>query len=281
MRRGCPVTLPTVVIPVYNAAAPLRACLDSLEACSPEAPVLLVDDASSDASVVPMLRAWCAISGRRRLLANARNRGFVHTANRGMREAAGDVVLLNSDTVVTPGWLEALVACLASDARIATATPWTNNGEIVSFPEFCRAAPVPDDPAAIAAAIHAAGPPAYPDLPTAVGFCMAIARRAIERIGLFDEASFGRGYGEENDFSLRAAAAGMRNVLCDDAYVAHLGGGSFSPLGLTPDAQSMARLLRKHPGYQALVEDFIRRDPLAGRRAQLARAVQRASAGIS
>ena len=125
---------------------------------------------------------------------------------------------------------------------------------------------MPGDLVSVAGAVGAAGEASYPGLPTAVGFCMAISRRAIERIGRFDEATFGRGYGEENDFCLRAIAAGMRNVLCDDVYVAHVGGRSFGPLGLRPNDDSMQRLLARHPDYLERVRAFIAADPLADRR---------------
>jgi GT2 family glycosyltransferase len=186
------------------------------------------------------------------------------------------VVLLNADTELTPDWLQGLARCLDSDAAIATATPWTNNGEIASLPAFCQVNPVPPDRAAVARVIAAAGPPVYPELPTAVGFCMAIARRAIERVGLFDEQLFGRGYGEENDFSMRARSAGLRNVLCDDVYIVHLGNRSFGPLGLKPDEDSMRRLLSRHPDYLDLVQAFIAQDPLAGRRQAILDALHRA-----
>jgi GT2 family glycosyltransferase len=115
-------------------------------------------------------------------------------------------------------------------------------------------------------------------MPTAVGFCMAISLRAISRIGLFDEATFGRGYGEENDFCQRAEKAGMRNVLCDDAYVVHHGGASFGPLGLKPDQNSMNRLLARHPDYMRKVSEFIETDPLKVRRQQILDCLERNSA---
>ena len=266
--------LPTVIIPVFNAFEHLQACLESV-ADAEHGDVLLIDDASSDERIQSLLDEWLNGSPARSLLSNDRNRGFVFSINRGISHVPGDVVLLNSDTLVTPGWLENLADCLASDPDIATATPWSNNGEIVSFPHFCIAGPVPEKPAHLAAAMRSAGSPVYPGLPTAVGFCMAISRQAIERVGLFDEQTFGRGYGEENDFSMRVIAEGMKNVLCDNAYVAHHGGGSFSPLGLRPDSGSMRRLLGKHPHYQGLIEDFIRKDPLQGRRQVLIESVQR------
>jgi GT2 family glycosyltransferase len=274
--------LPAVVVPVYNAALELDRCLRSLRSTVPPGvETVLIDDASPDPGVGEVLRRWQAqaVPGWR-YLANPENLGFVATANRGMRETAGDVVLLNADTEVTPGWLQGLARCLDSDPAIATATPWTNNGEIASLPRFCAANPPPGDLSAFSASWTAAmqelGPPVYPELPTAVGFCMAVARRAIDRVGLFDEARFGRGYGEENDFSLRARAAGLRNVLCDDVYVVHLGGRSFGPLGLRPDETSMQCLLDRHPDYLDRVHAFIQEDPLAARREAVLGALARA-----
>ena len=260
-----------VIVPVFNALEHLSACLSSIaRTVPPGTRVLLIDDASTDERVLPLLRDWAGQDpASRELLVNEQNRGFVATANRGLRRATTGVVLLNSDTIVTAGWLERLGACLASDDTIATATPWSNNGEIVSIPGFCQDNEAPRDADAVAGAIRSCGEPRYPEIPTAVGFCMAISQRAILDVGLFDEATFGLGYGEENDFCMRATEAGLRNVVCDDAYVVHTGGGSFGPLGLQPDADSMQRLLQKHPRYQELVSQFIREDPLAGRRAQI------------
>ena len=270
---------PLVIIPVFNAFEYLRRCLESLAMASPESEVLVIDDASSDERVPALLKTWEAARGNRHLLKQVKNRGFVHTVNTGMMSVNGDVVLLNSDTEVTPGWLEALSACLDTVDRIATITPWTNNGEIVSFPEFCRSNPAPLDPQGIARVLQETGTADYPEIPTAVGFCMAISRTALETIGFFDEQTFGHGYGEENDFSMRARAAGLRNVLCDNAYVVHHGAASFGPLGLAPGEDSMQRLLSLHPGYMDLVSQFIRDDPLAGRRQRLAEALS--DAGIA
>lgn len=272
----------SIIIPVYNAPDELDACLDSVwSTVQDRAEVMLIDDASPDPGTRAVLRRW-----RERLLprwkfhANGENLGFVVTANRGMSLAPGDVVLLNSDTVVTPGWWEGLQRCLASDPAIATATPWTNNGEIASIPVFCEVNPVPPDPARVADIVRRSGQPCYPDLPTAVGFCMAISRSVIDRIGKFDQALFGKGYGEENDFSVRARQAGFRNVLCDDVYVAHLGGRSFGPAGMQPDEASMQRLLSRHPEYLELVQAFIATDPLAHRRTELLEALQRAGVAL-
>jgi GT2 family glycosyltransferase len=200
--------LPEVIVPIHDGYAALEPCLASLAgALPPGARVQLVDDASTDPRVATALERF-ATSARLEATVHHQpvNLGFVATVNAAMARATGDVVLLNSDTIVTAGWLQRLAACAASDPRIATATPFSNNAEICSFPEFCRANPVPADPDAVARACAASGPAEYPELPTAVGFCMLIRRAALDVVGDFDAATFGRGYGEENDFCLRGRA---------------------------------------------------------------------------
>ncbi len=272
--------LPAVVIPVHNAPDELDRCLASVYATVPAGvEVIVIDDASTGAEVTEVLGRWQQRAGPSwRFRYQQQNLGFVGTANRGMAMTQRDVVLLNSDTETTTGWLEGLHRCLASDPSIATATPWTNNGEIASIPQFCTANPAPQNPDAVARVIARTGTASYPELPTAVGFCMAVSRHALDTLGLFDEETFGLGYGEENDFSMRAQQAGLRNVLCDDVYVVHLGGRSFGPLGLKPDERSMRRLLLRHPGYLRQVEEFISADPLAARREELIQALK--SAGL-
>lgn len=273
------MSLPSVIVPVFNAFEKLQACLESISRTVPDGTrVLLIDDASTDKRVRPLLESWAnEAKPARRLLVHDVNRGFVATANHGMQMAEMDVILLNSDTEVTSGWIQKLKSCLDSDTSIATATPWSNNGEIVSIPGFCLSNPPPPDPEAVASIIESCGQVSYPEMPTAVGFCMAISFRAIRRIGLFDEETFGRGYGEENDFCQRAEQAGMRNVLCDDAYVVHHGGASFGPLGLKPDENSMSRLLARHPEYLIKVNEFIKSDPLQTRRQQILDCLERKS----
>ena len=269
----------SIVLPVYRAAAELASCLASLERTLPHGVrVWVADDASPDAAVAQVLAQACARGVLDlHVVRRPANLGFVGNVNLALAETApDDVILLNSDTCAAPGWYEAMLACAQSDARIATITPWSNNAEICSFPEFCRAAPVPDaeQAARIAQAARDKGAPGYPELPTGVGFCMFMRRAALVAIGDFDAATFGRGYGEENDFCQRAIGHGWRNVLCDDAYVAHLGGASFGLEGHHPGGENLARLTARYPHYNAQVADFILRDPLAPLRERIAAIVQ-------
>src|SRR5580765_769860 len=123
-----------IVVPVYNAVADLRRCIDSVLACtSGDYRLLLIDDASTDASVQSYF-AELKTRGLPQvtLLANATNLGFTLTANRGIEcaRATADVVLLNSDTIVTRGWLDKMARCARSDPTIGTITPFSNNAEI-------------------------------------------------------------------------------------------------------------------------------------------------------
>src|SRR5208282_4359303 len=268
-----------IVVPVYNAAGHLARCVDSVLAhSSGDWRLLLIDDASPEIAI----RAYFSGLQARRLPQvslhrNERNLGFTLSANRGLREARAhaDVVLLNSDTVVTRDWLGKLARCAASDPRIGTITPFSNNAEICSWPKFCHNNPWPSaqDPEPLLAALERACVPTYPDLPTGVGFCFYIRRALIAAIGGFDPA-FGLGYGEENDFCLRAAAAGYRNVLCEDAFVLHLGGSSFGDKRAELSRRNTALLLERHPGYLDLVHGYIAADPLRPLR-ELARSEHR------
>jgi GT2 family glycosyltransferase len=258
----------TVIVPAFGALPTLERCLLSVVANSGLAHSVVLADDASPADPFDGLIATVreALGERFQAVRREVNLGFVGNVNRAMADTRGDVVLLNSDTVVTPGWLERLGEAFASDPRIATATPWSNNAEICSIPDFCRSNALPSDAATWAEAALQAGPPCYPDLPTGVGFCMAIRRAAWDEVGDLDQATFGRGYGEENDFCLRAAGHGWRNVLCDNAFVAHEGGVTFAAEGLVPGGENLARLVARYPDYNRRVAEFIMADPLRARR---------------
>ena len=101
-----------------------------------------------------------------------------------------------------------------------------------------------------------------------MGFCMWIRRKALTQCGNFDAETFGRGYGEENDFCRRVDAMGWRNILCVNAYVAHTGAASFGPIGLGPGGDNLQKLLVRWPDYHEQVARFILEDPLRELREQ-------------
>jgi GT2 family glycosyltransferase len=265
------VNLPTIIIPVFNAYEAIDICLGSLLKTLPEsAQVLLADDASTDPRISDLLLQFKKIA-RFSVVIKTRdqNLGFPANCNAAFKEAGdNDVLLLNSDTVFTRGCLERMRECAASDKKIATVTPWSNNAEICSYPGFCENNPLPEDIELMAEAAALIEGPVAPELPTAMGFCMWIARAALKQCGNFDAETFGRGYGEENDFCRRVASMGWRNVMCVNAYVAHSGGASFGPIGLGPGGDNLQRLLVRWPDYHEQVARFIMQDPLRELREQ-------------
>lgn len=270
-----------VVVPVYRGMRDTRRCLESVLAarCQTRFELVVVDDCSPEPEISAFLDRL-AESGWITLLRNLRNTGFVGAVNRGMRlHPERDVVLLNSDAEVANDWLDRLAACAASAPDIATVTPFSNNATICSYPFDGWTGEVPGTLGLagldrLFAATHAG---VSADLPTAVGFCMFIRRACLDRIGLFDEQRFGRGYGEENDFSLRAAKAGWRNVLCADTFVYHRGGVSFGPGRDELMRNAEQALLQVHPDYNERVAVFVAADPLDGLRKDIDRA--RAASG--
>ena len=262
-----------VIIPLFNAFADVQACLTRVVKNSPpNARIILIDDASTDFRIRALL-ADLSSSGDARLhiLYNEVNQGFVRTVNRGLLLSKNDVVLLNSDTLVPPAWLENLQACAQSRPQVGTVTPFSNNAEICSYPVFCRETLVANlDLNDLEAALKVVDDGNYPEIPTAVGFCMYIRRELIDRIGVFDAERFGQGYGEENDFCMRATAAGFCHLLCTNTYVVHRGGRSFQAETQTLKENNLKALLQLYPDYSDQIAKFVAADPIQPYRQRVA-----------
>jgi GT2 family glycosyltransferase/glycosyltransferase involved in cell wall biosynthesis len=255
-----------ILIPVFEATADLAACLDSIIACtSSEHSVLVLDDASQDSAIE---RNVLRLAGQYSQLSydrSCKNLGFVGNVNRALQRTRNDVVILNSDTLVTPGWLEAIIDCRDSCKAIGIVSPLSNNATILSVPQFNADNDLPAGmtPAHMASLVAAVSKRTYPRIPTAVGFCMLITRSTIDRLGLFDPA-FGRGYGEECDYSVRAWRAGIEVACCDNAFVFHRGSASFGQGAAVSSEKIRNRHLlnQRWPGYEQAVQRFCANNPL-------------------
>jgi GT2 family glycosyltransferase/glycosyltransferase involved in cell wall biosynthesis len=255
-----------VIIAAYRGLQETQHCLNSVleDPDRPPGQVIVVEDCSPE----PKLTAWLrtlARGGRITLLHNARNLGFVASVNRGMEVAgAHDVALLNSDTVVPHGWLRRLAAQAYAVPRVASVSPFSNNATICGYPSVAGVSPAFGlDVRAIDAVCRSVNVGRHVEVPTTVGFCMYIRRAALNDVGLFDHKTFGHGYGEENDFCLRAVARGWRHMLACDTYVFHEGNVSFGPDAERRKQRSLAALVARYPDYPSLIDRHVRRD-LAG-----------------
>jgi GT2 family glycosyltransferase len=253
-----------VIVPVYRDAHATRRCIESVLGAANDTPyaLIVIDDASPEAEIKAYL-ATLAGEARVSLMENATNLGFVATVNRALAlHDDRDVVLLNSDTEVASGWLDRLRQCAQAQDDVGTVTPFSNNATICAYPRCCADNPLPDgmSVADLDAVFKEVNAGACVDLPTGVGFCMYIRRACLEQVGHLDEAGFGRGYGEENDFSLRAAAKGWRNVLCADAFVYHQGGCSFADEREKLISQASEVLRQRYPDYTGTILRFMAED---------------------
>ncbi|WP_174299447.1 glycosyltransferase family 2 protein [Caulobacter sp. S45] len=258
-----------VIVPVHDARAKTLLCLRSLLSAACELPhrVLVVDDASSDPQLRAELAALAQIA-RIDLVTSDTNLGFSAAVNLGLKTCAGcDVVLLNSDTEVFDGWLDRLHRVARSHARVGTVTPLSNSATILSYPIQLRDNPAPLELGwAALDGIFASRSHAPLEAPTAVGFCMYITRACLAETGGLDGEAFPHGYGEENDFCLRAAAGGWRHMVAADTFVAHHGAASFGSRRPGLVAAGLKILSARYPHYRSQVDDFIARDPLAALR---------------
>ena len=273
-----PARQATLVMPVFNGMTVLPEALDRIARHSgADWRLILVEDHSTDAAVLPFLEEWCAAeerSGRVTLLRTERNTGFVGAVNLALERAEAwpedPVVLVNSDALVPSGWLPRLLAPL-SDPSVASVTPMSNDAEIFSVPTLCHRSDLVPGAVDRIDAVAARLDPAVASVaaPTGVGFCMALAPRFLSQVPRFDTV-FGRGYGEENDWCQRTIALGGRHLGIGNLFVEHRGGVSFG----NADKQrllerNLAELARRHPGYEGQVQDFVQHDPMAGARLAL------------
>lgn len=219
-----------IIIPIYNAFDDLVQCFESIQKWTglTRNRLILVNDKSPDERVYEYLEK--IRKGNIIVIHNEKNKGFSANINIGMAQSEeNDVILLNSDTVVTKNWVEKLQACAYSDRTIATVTPLSNNATLCSVPNFCVENKLPDGYTVdeYAELIERISLKRYPKIPVAHGFCMYVKREVINKIGNFDAETFQRGYGEENDFCCRAIEAGYHHVMCDDTFILHTGTSSF------------------------------------------------------
>lgn len=221
-----------IIVPVHNGLHVVKKCLNSiLERTKYPYHLYIIDDAS-DEHTQKWLKDWVAMNKFKTdmtLVINKKNRGFCATCNRGVEMGNNPfLVLQNSDTIVTEGWLTKMVRACLADKRNAIINPATNNTALIGVPlrngfNYQQMNKMLELKA-----------PKYPIImPT--GFCFFVRRKVWEQIGGLDEGF--KSYGEESDFWMRTLKCidqdtgefpQYRSVLADDTYIFHERGSSFS-----------------------------------------------------
>lgn len=252
-----------VIVPIYNGYEYLIRLFEDLPKTEMSCRFILVDDKSPDERVHRLEKEFAAAHDNAILLENEENVGFVGSVNRGIAFSANHVALVNTDTELPQGWPERLMDPILYMDKVASATPYTNSGTLFSFPNFCynnriyrgKSVETLDS-------YFRMLKPVYTAAPTGVGFCMGMSRTVIDQIGLFDQETFGRGFGEENDWCQRALRLGYRNVHVDNLFVYHKHGGTFVSEEKERLIEAHMDTLRKrYPSYDSQVSSYARRDP--------------------
>ena len=259
MAKASPVT---IVVPVYADWPSLKDCLSSLKALvDKHHKIMLINDNGPQANFLEKkIKTTITEFPNFQYYRNSKNLGFLQTCNRAVQEldkTTNDILLLNSDTKVTPGFLEEMLGVLYVSDRIGTVSPRSNNATIATIP-LSAAVQKGIDPEKSYRLFKKMNKrlPRYNEIPTALGFCMLIRRKVIEEFGLFDKV-FGKGYGEENDFSMRIKQGGYISALSNRSYVFHQEARSFKmKTKLKLISKNQAIIEQRYPDYQQAVRDY-------------------------
>lgn len=254
----------TVVIPVYADWNSLKDCIASLKQYLVNRhKVLLVNDSGPEADELETnIKKAIVDLPNFKYYRNSKNLGFVKTCNRVVMEldkTDNDILILNSDTKVTPGYLEEMLSVLYANDKYGTVSPRSNNANNCTIPlaAFIGKKGIKPEKSYKIFQKYKNKLPRYSVAPTTHGFCMLVRRSVIKKYGLFDEG-FGKGYAEENDFCMRIKRRGFISVLCNRAYVFHLEAKSFT----TQEKVAMVSRNRKiiderYPEYKPAITRFI------------------------
>jgi N-acetylglucosaminyl-diphospho-decaprenol L-rhamnosyltransferase len=223
-----------VVIVAYRCRELLRRCLDALLAnpAQRQMTVTVVDNDSRDGTVEMVRAEYPQV----RLFASDTNLGFSAANNRAIRASGGDYVLaLNPDTEVTPGALERLCALLDERQEVGIVGPALEQADGTPDHAAKRSFPTPlsalghftgvgrrRDSGTLAA--YRAPEVAEGPVDAVNGAFMLMRRRALDRVGLFDEGYWM--YMEDLDLSYRFAEAGWVTWYEPAVTVRHLKAGT-------------------------------------------------------
>ena len=255
----------SIVIPIFNAYEDTKKCIESvLENTTIKFQLILINDCSTDLRINHLLKSYEKYPNIT-VIHNQVNQGFTKNVNMGIQQSETDVILLNSDTIVTPRWVQKIIISAYSDEKIGTLTPISNASDISvpvmginnKIPSFLNT----NEMSLLVEKVSANGNLVAP---TGNGFCLFIKRDLIKDIGLFDEEHFGKGYGEETDFTLRAKKNGWKNVRNDSIFIYHKRSASFtSDKANALKEKHKSILLKRYPKMFIEWGEFIESQELA------------------
>lgn len=255
----------SIIVPVYGDWESLAKNIAALKRCVPassSAQVYYVNDCGPEADVLE--ESILRNIGTRKNFHYSRNRqnlGFVQNCNNAVANIIPkdtDVLLLNSDAIVTKNFLRRMQETLYAESDIAAVCPRSNAATIFSVPMKPKAGRTYSMRGSYLKYLtirHRL--PKYYISPIAHGFCMLLRREVIDEYGLFDEI-YGKGYGEENDFCMRVREHGWKCAVANKAYVFHYKARSFSEEKRSKLVEQNEKTLdKRYPEYRTLVREYV------------------------
>jgi GT2 family glycosyltransferase len=215
-----------IIIPIWNKKELTKNCIDSIVRCTIYPYKIIAVDNASNLSTKEYLES---LKKQDRfdfiLIRNEQNLGNTKAVNQGIVASRGEFIcILDNDTVVTPGWLEEMVAIAQSQGNIGIVNPLSNT--LGTSPRTNSARDIEE---CARECLKYKGQ--YVELGACVGFCTVVKREVIDKIGGWDEA-FSPGYFDDTEYSYRAMKAGYKSVCAKGAYVYHSEHASFKDKNL-------------------------------------------------
>jgi GT2 family glycosyltransferase len=244
-----------IIVCVHNAFEDVKRCLFSIMDNTDGPFTLILVNDGSDEETTAFLTEFTDQHQNIRYIHNEKARGYTRAANQGLRSSTTDlVILLNSDTVVSRDWVNRMASTMFASEKIGLVGPLSNTASWQSIPDISEGGDWASNPLPEGLSIHDMADlvakysgQIYPRVPLLNGFCWMFNRELIKDIGYLDEENFGQGYGEEDDYVLRARKAGWKVIWADDVYVYHAQSRSFSHERRKELSQhSLEKLIRKY-----------------------------------
>lgn len=261
-----------IIVPVYNGDSVVVECLRSIQSCTTTPYQVIVINDGSRRYTTDAIRNFVATDPRFIIHDREENKGYTKSINEAVKlTGASWIVILNSDTVVTRGWLRKLHDAAISREDVGMVGPLSNAASWQSLPNVKEpngswsANPFigAEDAERVQGELDQVSERRYPVFPLLNGFCTLIRQDVLTRCGFYDEDAFPIGYGEETDLCLRVAKAGFSLVIADDCFVYHRKSVSFGTKGRESLAkEGFLELTNKHSGVQiAALEQMMQTDP--------------------
>lgn len=250
-----------IIVCVHNALDDIQICLKSLVThTNPPYRIILVDDGSNKVTQTFLEEFQTENPSLVSLLRSDEPTGYTFAANRGLKSSTAPfIVLLNSDTIVTSQWLDRMLFCMKSEPGIGIVGPLSNTASWQSVPNIEEYGDWATNPLPEGISVDQMGRivadcsgQLYPHMPLLNGFCLLINKELINDIGYFDEHNFGPGYGEEDDFIIRARKSNWKTVLADDVYIHHAQSRSYSNERRIHLSQKAGKILKQKHGEEII-----------------------------